>query len=142
MHAMSGIIAILALLALAALGVFSRRRPDTHSREAAAAPATGPDPDYPVEIGTELDLHGVPEREVDDLVRAFLDLAREREWAEVKIIHGKGSGRRRARVRALLARHPAVARYGDAASPGSGWGATVVILAPAASEVAPPPGAD
>jgi dsDNA-specific endonuclease/ATPase MutS2 len=90
--------------------------------------ADGPDADYQVEIGDELDLHGVPDREVDALVDAFLDLAVQRGWSEVKIVHGKGTGRRRGRVRVRIAQHPAVLRYGDASTPGSGWGATLVTL--------------
>jgi Smr domain-containing protein len=105
--------------------------------------AAGPDPDYAVEIGDELDLHGVPPRDVDELVGAFVDVSLERGRSRVKIIHGKGTGSLRARVRVLLERHPGVAGYEDAVAPGSGWGATVVTLRPppraraASAEVAP-----
>lgn len=102
---------------------------------------SGPDSDYDVEIGDELDLHGVPPSEVDALVDAFVTLAAERRRPEVKIVHGKGTGKLRQRVRARLARHPEVADWTDALSPGSGWGATIVHLHPP-SEVAPHPDDD
>jgi dsDNA-specific endonuclease/ATPase MutS2 len=97
---------------------------------------SGPDAAYEIEIGDELDLHGVPPAEIDAIVDAFIGHAVGRGWSTVKIVHGKGTGRLRERVRALLARHPEVERYADAVSPGSGWGATVVHLRPS-SEVAP-----
>jgi len=142
MPAMMWLFATLALVALmAALGHPLRRgRPPAGAP--VAPPAGGPDPDYALEIGTELDLHGVPESAVDALVEAFVEHALERGWPEVKIIHGKGTGRRRARVRDRLSRLPGVVQFGDASTPGSGWGATVVILARPRSEVAPPPAAD
>jgi dsDNA-specific endonuclease/ATPase MutS2 len=89
---------------------------------------SGPDPAYALDIGDELDLHGVPPREVDAIVDAFIDVAVQRRRTPIKIIHGKGTGRLRQRVRQRLARHPAVAGWTDAASPGSGWGATIVHL--------------
>ena len=88
----------------------------------------GPDPNYALEIGDELDLHGVPGPQVGDLVDAFVDEAVRRGRREVKIVHGKGTGALRRTVRARLQHHPAVIELGDALSPGSGWGATVVRL--------------
>lgn len=103
----------------------SRRAPPLRSE---GGDPSGPDPDYQVEIGDELDLHGVPPREVDELVDAFVEVSLQRGRTRVKIIHGKGTGQLRARVRVLLERHPGVAGFEDAAAPGSGWGATVVTL--------------
>lgn len=130
----------LAALLLHVLPWLLRRRPAATA--ASDLKPSGPDPDYEIEIGRELDLHGVDEAEVEALVEAFIAHAVDRGWVEVKIIHGKGTGRRRARVRARLAQLPGVIRFGDATSPGSGWGATVVFLAPPSSEVAPPAPAD
>jgi DNA mismatch repair protein MutS2 len=118
------------VLLLAALAALGRRFLDGARRVHEEPPSEpgGPDPDYEVHVGDELDLHGVPEREVGELVAAFVEdaVARRRPW--VKIVHGKGTGRRRGHVRAILARHPAVRDAQDAASPGSGWGATIVHL--------------
>jgi len=97
---------------------------------------SGPDAAYEIEIGDELDLHGVPPAEVDAIVDAFIAHACDRGWTTVKIVHGKGTGRLRERVRARLARHREVEGCADAATPGSGWGATIVRLRPR-SEVAP-----
>ena len=102
----------------------------------------GPDPGYALHVEDELDLHGVEGREVAELVDAFVEMACERGWQHVKIVHGKGRGVRRQRVRALLARDPRVAEWSDAISPGSGWGATVVHLRSPGSGVASPPRSD
>lgn len=80
-----------------------------------------------VEIGDELDLHGVPPREVPDLVDAFIEVGLERRRRILRIVHGRGIGALRATVRARLARHPRVRTFGDAPPP-SGWGATVIEL--------------
>lgn len=118
-----------ALCILVAGGLLLRRFLD-------AAPGTdpipedagGPDPDYEREIGTELDLHGVPPRQVAELVDEFVRVSRTRGHLVIRIVHGKGTGALRRTVRARLARHVGVIAFGDAA--GSGWGATVVQLAP------------
>ncbi|MDX9819223.1 MAG: Smr/MutS family protein [Desulfococcus multivorans] len=44
------------------------------------------------------------------------------------MIHGKGRGILRQRVRSILERHPMVEWYGDAALDSGGWGATRVKL--------------
>lgn len=118
--------AVLLLVALAALG---RRVLDGAAPvEPPPSDPGGPDRDYELHVGDELDLHGVPEREVGELVAAFVEDAVARRRSSVKIVHGKGTGRRRAHVRARLARLPAVRDVHDAATPGSGWGATIVHL--------------
>lgn len=105
--------------------------------DAAPVDPGGPDPEYEVAIGDELDLHGVPPPEVDSLVDAFIEVSVAQHRGTVRIVHGKGTGTLRARVRARLARHPDVVAFGDAPSPGGGWGATVVRLGPPRAEVAP-----
>jgi DNA-nicking Smr family endonuclease len=52
-------------------------------------------------------------------------------FREVRLIHGKGIGVRRAEVRRLLAARPDVAGHGDAPPERGGSGATIVILAAA-----------
>lgn len=114
------------------------------ARRLAAAPAPAPAPpdaaaaDVPFRLETDaLDLHAVAPREAAGAVDEFVRDARRRGLKQVKIIHGKGTGVLRRRVRARLARHPDVLRWHDAASPGSGRGATVVVLRAADTPLAP-----
>ena len=86
-----------------------------------------PDDVQVVELGDTLDLHQFRPADVGDLVPDFLEDARARGFAEVRIIHGKGTGTLRRRVHALLDRSPHVARY-QLADDRSHWGATVVTL--------------
>jgi len=140
MRAMLWLFATLALvLVLAFLGPrWFRGRPAVEP--ALDDDASGPDPDYDLEIGDELDLHGVPPAEVDSLVDAFIEVSLERGRRQVRIVHGKGIGWMRERVRERLAATPGVAKFGDSAAPGSGWGATEVFLTarPAPDAASPP----
>jgi dsDNA-specific endonuclease/ATPase MutS2 len=54
--------------------------------------------------------------------------ARRAGFREVRLIHGKGIGVRRAQVRRLLAEHEGVADCFDAPPERGGSGATVVVL--------------
>ena len=84
------------------------------------------DPGDPVELEVTdvLDLHSFPPREVATIVRDYLDLACERGYAQVRIVHGRGIGVQRETVRRLLGRDPRVEAYGDAPAEAGGWGAT------------------
>jgi dsDNA-specific endonuclease/ATPase MutS2 len=82
-----------------------------------------------VELGDTLDLHQFRPSDVGDLVPDFLEDARAKGYAEVRIIHGKGTGSLRRSVHALLDRSPHVASY-KLADDRSHWGATVVALNP------------
>lgn len=88
------------------------------------------DPAEPVVLPIEdtLDLHSFPPSEVRALVHDWLDEVVARGFAEVRIIHGKGTGAQRRMVRALLASDPRVGSFGDAHQDASGWGATRVLL--------------
>lgn len=90
---------------------------------------TTEDEDIPVtlEIEDSLDLHSFAPGDVKGLVTDYLDLAASKGFAEVRIIHGKGTGTLRRIVHGVLETHPRVAGFrlaGDASS----WGATVVSL--------------
>ena len=126
---MSDMAWLVATVVLILVGRVLGRRWLGAERPAAESFADASDSDPPaLEIGDELDLHGVPDADVDMLVDAFVDVAVERRLRRAKIIHGKGIGARRQRVRARLARHPQVVGWHDAETPGSGWGATVAQL--------------
>ena len=72
----------------------------------------------------------VTPRDVPALVDEFLRVARARGTPRVTIVHGRGTGILRQRVRDLLARRDDIDRYEDAM--GRAGGATAVWLAPLA----------
>jgi dsDNA-specific endonuclease/ATPase MutS2 len=88
------------------------------------------DPVAVLEIEDSIDLHGFQPREIPEVVLAYLDAASEKGFSEVRLIHGRGTGFQRMRVREVLARHPRVLRVSDAPASRGGWGATIVTLAP------------
>jgi DNA-nicking Smr family endonuclease len=61
-------------------------------------------------------------------VEEYLRLAREAGFREVRLIHGRGIGVRRAEVRRLLSGREDVADFFDAPPERGGSGATVVLL--------------
>lgn len=81
-----------------------------------------------LEITDVLDLHSFPPREVAELVADWLELALEKGYRRVRIIHGRGVGVQRRMVRSLLERHPRVTGFGDMPAAEGGWGATWVDL--------------
>jgi len=90
-----------------------------------SAPVAAP---VPFPITGELDLHTFRPEDLAELIPAYLAECAARHFADVRIIHGKGTGRLRVRVHALLRSSPFVSAYrlGDARS--GSWGATVVTL--------------
>jgi DNA-nicking Smr family endonuclease len=86
----------------------------------------GSDEPIVVPIEAALDLHAFAPRDVLSVVDAYLHAAHEAGLAEVRLIHGRGTGAQRAAVQRLLSRHPLVNRYWDAAD--SALGATVAAL--------------
>ncbi|MBI9086254.1 MAG: Smr/MutS family protein [Desulfobacterales bacterium] len=77
-----------------------------------------------------LDLHTFLPAEVPDLLDDYFDACLEKGIVSVRIIHGKGTGTLKKRVRAILARHPLVAGFSEAPAEAGGWGATLVELRP------------
>jgi DNA-nicking Smr family endonuclease len=86
--------------------------------------------DEPVQIAIEdwIDLHGFQPRDIPSVVEEYLQAAYERGFGEVRLIHGRGIGFQRMRVRQVLERHPLVERFADAPPQRGGWGATLVWL--------------
>jgi DNA-nicking Smr family endonuclease len=88
------------------------------------------DTDEPVVVPIEdiLDLHTFRPAEVKDLLQDYLEAASEKGFEEVVIIHGKGSGILREKVRSILRKHALVISFGDAGPLHGGWGATAARL--------------
>lgn len=78
--------------------------------------------------GDTLDLHTFSPKEVPSLIDEFMDLSQKSDIRLVKIIHGRGTGMLRRRVRSLLARDPRVVAFYDAPPKSGGWGATLAEL--------------
>ena len=85
-----------------------------------------------VPIEDSLDLHSFLPQDVANVVSDYLDEAARHGFREVRLIHGKGKGVRRAEIRRLLAGDARVADAFDAPPERGGFGATVVVLNPGA----------
>ena len=81
-------------------------------------------------IEDSLDLHTFSPKEIKPLVEEYLYQCQQREFREVRIVHGRGTGTQRNIVRSLLARNPCVAEFKDAPPESGSWGATMVTLKP------------
>jgi DNA-nicking Smr family endonuclease len=101
------------------------RTVDDHSND----PILFEQPD-PVEIPINgvLDLHTFSPKDLPDLLDDYLEACLERDIYDLRIIHGKGKGILRDRVRAILSRHAQVQSFSEAPLEAGGWGATVVRL--------------
>jgi len=86
------------------------------------------EPAVVVPIEDAIDLHPFAPAEIPSVVESYLEAAHEAGFTEVRLIHGRGRGVQRARVRQLLAGHPLVASYRDAGPERGGLGATIVWL--------------
>lgn len=75
-----------------------------------------------------IDLHAFSPQDILGVVESYLDAAQDKGFAEVRLVHGRGKGVQRDRVRRLLARHPRVLYFRDAPPERGGWGATLVQL--------------
>jgi DNA-nicking Smr family endonuclease len=86
----------------------------------------------PIEVPIDgtLDLHTFLPGEIPDLLEDYLNLCRDNRIFQVRVIHGKGKGILKARVRSLLESNPLVLRIEDAPVDAGGWGATIVVLKP------------
>jgi DNA-nicking Smr family endonuclease len=81
-----------------------------------------------VPIEDSFDLHSFRPEDVASVVEEYLREARAAGLFEVRLIHGKGIGVRRAEVRRLLAGRPDVTDFFDALPERGGSGATIVVL--------------
>jgi dsDNA-specific endonuclease/ATPase MutS2 len=81
-----------------------------------------------VPLTDSLDLHTFSPRDVPELVAHYLDECAAQGFAEVRVIHGKGTGTLRKTVQSILKQHTAVASFETAPESRGGWGATLVRL--------------
>ncbi len=81
-----------------------------------------------LDIEDSIDLHGFQPRDIPSVVESYLEVAAEKGFDEVRLIHGRGKGVQRARVQELLGRHPLVQSFRDAPAARGGWGATIAVL--------------
>ncbi|MBW2622995.1 MAG: Smr/MutS family protein [Deltaproteobacteria bacterium] len=88
------------------------------------------DHDEPIEIPItdSLDLHTFRPKEVKSLLFDYFKACLEEGIVEVRVIHGKGTGRLKAGVLAFLERCELVESYSPADEHRGGWGATMVRL--------------
>jgi dsDNA-specific endonuclease/ATPase MutS2 len=84
----------------------------------------------PVQLPIEdvLDLHAFAPRDIPTAVEAYLEAAFDHGFGTVRIIHGRGIGFQRDRVRSILERSPLVTSFRDAPPEAGGWGATLAVL--------------
>ena len=87
-----------------------------------------------VPINGVLDLHTFAPGELNSLMQDYIEACLEANIYDLKIIHGKGSGVMRARVRARLHQHPQVQSFQDAPADAGSWGATLVTLKPLSTD--------
>ena len=104
----------------------STKDPDSDSSH--PQPPGAGDPPRELAIEDSIDLHGFQPRDIPSVVESYLEAAWDRGFDEVRLIHGRGIGFQRMRVRQVLESHPLVERFADAPPQRGGWGATVVWL--------------
>lgn len=88
-----------------------------------------PDEPIVVPITDVIDLHHFNPKEVPDLLDEYIRACLEQGILTIRIIHGKGKGVLKERVRTILSNHPHVRTFQDA--PMGNWGATRAELVPA-----------
>ena len=91
-------------------------------------PGDDDEPPVVVPIEDAIDLHPFAPRDIPSVVESYLDAAHQAGFTEVRLIHGRGRGVQRARVRQVLSQHPLVASFGDAPPERGGPGATLAWL--------------
>jgi dsDNA-specific endonuclease/ATPase MutS2 len=86
------------------------------------------EPPVVLPIGDSIDLHAFAPRDIASVVESYLEAAREAGLREVRIIHGRGKGIQKERVRQVLARSEHVTHFEEATPDRGGFGATVARL--------------
>ena len=81
-----------------------------------------------IEITDTFDLHSIPPKDVKRIVVEYLQLAHEKGFKLVRIIHGKGIGVQREIVRKVLAETDFVESFKTGDEFSGSWGATIAKL--------------
>ena len=76
----------------------------------------------------ELDLRGMMSEDALDKLETYLDKATMAGMPFVRIIHGKGTGKLRQEVRAVLKNHPHVTSFEEGGEKEGGEGVTVAKM--------------
>lgn len=79
-------------------------------------------------IEDHIDLHPFAPRDIPEVVTAYLEAAFEEGHREVRLIHGRGKGVQKERVRQVVAASALVEHFEEAPADRGGWGATLVWL--------------
>jgi hypothetical protein len=121
-----------AVLLVITVGVLAAGRASTAAADEGQPEESDPDLDALAEVvlpvEDNLDLHPFAPRDIPDVVADYLEAAHERGFREVRLIHGRGIGVQRERVRSVLSKHRLVEQFHDAPPPRGGWGATIAYL--------------
>lgn len=86
-----------------------------------------------ITITDEIDLHTFRPEEVEDLLKEYFAECIKLRIFMVRVVHGKGTGALKKRVRSALKKNPMVSSFFDARPEAGGWGATMVTLNPTVS---------
>ena len=76
-----------------------------------------------------IDLHTFSPKEIPSLLEEYLLECRKKGFKEVRIIHGKGTGRLRQVIRGALSQHPHVSSFEAGSDKEGGEGVTIAKLA-------------
>jgi DNA mismatch repair protein MutS2 len=96
----------------------ARLRP-SRGREEVSEPAVKLNATLSADVSDELDVRGQRAQEAREAVRSFVDDAALAGLAEVRVIHGRGTGSVRTAVREELSKHPLVERHESEANDGA-----------------------
>lgn len=122
----AGVLAVMTVIVLAAGGRQQASTAQPENGEAEPVDAGQEVVTLPVE--DSLDLHPFDPSEIPSVVEDYLEAAHAAGFREIRLIHGRGIGVQRERVRSVLGRHPLVEAFHDAPPERGGWGATVAYL--------------
>jgi hypothetical protein len=120
--------ALVVITALVMIGSRERQPSSEENGEDESGALTSSGAPVMLPVEDHLDLHSFSPQEIPHVVVDYLEAAHDHGFREVRLIHGRGIGVQRERVRGVLGKHPLVAEFHDAPPARGGWGATVAYL--------------